>query len=71
MRPSIILSCMALSFVLGASGQDISTFAGGGPNGVAPLAANLASPDAVAIDPNNSGVYYIAVGAQHRIFKVA
>ncbi|HYM12457.1 MAG TPA: Ig-like domain repeat protein [Bryobacterales bacterium] len=38
---------------------------------MAPLAANLASPDAVAIDPNNSGVYYIAVGAQHRIFKVA
>ena len=46
----------------------ITTFAGGGPNGVPATTAHLASPAAVAVD--TEGNLFIASREQHRVFRV-
>ena len=46
----------------------ITTFAGGGPNGVPATTAHLASPAAVAVD--TEGNLFIASRNQHRVFRV-
>ncbi len=48
--------------------QTISTYAGGGPNDLPALEANLAQPVSVAFDSN--GNIYVVASAQHRVFRI-
>ncbi len=61
---------LVLLFAAGAIAQEpiITTFAGGGPNNLPALSANLNVPIAVAV--GSAGNFYIAARNQHRIFKV-
>lgn len=71
MRRLIIVTCLiALALVSGsARAQDvISTFAGGGPNNLPAISANVDQPTSVAVA--TSGVFYIASPSQNRVFKV-
>jgi sugar lactone lactonase YvrE len=52
----------------GRSQSAIDTYAGGGPNNLPALEANLFNPSSVAIDA--SGNFFIASLQQHRVFKV-
>src|SRR5437899_2634327 len=61
----VFVAFLAASFPAGA--QVITTVAGGGPNGVPALSANLA-PSAVVRD--QAGNLFIAAAFQNRVFKV-
>ncbi|HEV2233615.1 MAG TPA: hypothetical protein VGV68_09465 [Terriglobia bacterium] len=69
-RLIIVTYLIALALVSGsARAQDvISTFAGGGPNNLPAISANVDQPTSVAVAP--SGVFYIASPSQNRVFKV-
>jgi sugar lactone lactonase YvrE len=76
MKRSILSSIVLIASSVIANGQTtdiISTFAGGGPNAVPALGANLQYPTNTAVD--SSGNYYIVEGGeggqQHRVFKVS
>src|SRR5438128_8986007 len=62
----VFVAFLAASFPAGA--QVITTVAGGGPNGVPALSANLAFPIAVVRD--QAGNLFIASQFQSRVFKV-
>jgi len=65
---ALLLTALLVS--LPALSQDIiTTFIGGGPNGIPALDANLYSPYGVAVD--GSGNVYIAAFTQNRVFKVS
>jgi DNA-binding beta-propeller fold protein YncE len=51
-----------------ADGEIINTVAGGGPDGIPAVQANMDEPTALAISPD--GELHIAVGWAHRVFKV-
>jgi streptogramin lyase len=59
---------MFLFVITGVRAQNIQTVAGGGPNNLPALEANLANPRAAAVD--SSGNTYIAAQGQNRVFKV-
>ncbi len=59
---------LLLSINLLAQTQIINTYAGGGPNNMPALSANLFGPNGVAVDV--LGNYYVAIPGQNRIFKV-
>ncbi len=70
-RYALLGALAGLCFVPGASAQQdvISTFAGGGPNGIPAVNANLNNPLGMAID--KQGNYYIAGAGQNRVYKVS
>jgi streptogramin lyase len=63
-----LLVLMFLFANTGVRAQNIQTVAGGGPNNLPALEANLANPRATAVD--SSGNTYIAAQGQNRVFKV-
>ncbi len=63
-----ILALAVMSLPTFAAGETINTVAGGGPDGVSAVQANLDEPTALAISPE--GELYIAVGWAHRVFKI-
>jgi sugar lactone lactonase YvrE len=54
---------------VGAQQDVITTVAGGGPNAIPALNANLSNPYEVAVDAGNN--VYVAAAGQHRVFKVS
>jgi len=73
MRTTIGISAVLVTILLSAgmaSGQDvISTVAGGGPNGIPDVNANINQPYTVTIDLQ--GNLYFAAAASQRVFKIA
>jgi sugar lactone lactonase YvrE len=69
---SCALACLTVAFgaVQGAFAQQdvVTTFAGGGPNGIPAVNANLNEPNGMAIDLQ--GNIYIAGFPQNRIYKI-
>ncbi len=63
-----ILILAAMSLPTFAAGETINTVAGGGPDGIPAVQANLDDPTALAVSPE--GELYIAAGSAHRVFKV-
>jgi hypothetical protein len=72
MRYFRLVACAAImlliSGVANAQQDFINNFAGGGPNNVPALTANLDNPTSTATD--NAGNYYIVDPSQERVFKV-
>ncbi len=66
----IIITFALIAMALPAWAQQdwISTFIGGGPNGILATQSDLNSPNTVALD--SSGNYYIAACNSNRVFKV-
>ena len=63
-----LLVLMFLFATTGVQAQNIQTVAGGGPNNVAAVDANLAVPLGVAVD--GAGNFYIASSGGNRVYKV-
>ena len=63
-----ILSLVILLFTQAAGAQIIDTVAGGGPNNVPALSANVETPQGVVVD--SAGNLFIASTPLHHIFKV-
>jgi len=64
---SFVLGALALS--AGLAAETITTAAGGGPDNLPALSANLSFPQGVAVD--GAGNLYIPAASQNRVFKVA
>src|ERR1700738_58500 len=70
--PLLCVVCMVAALLpSGALAQQgiINTVAGGGPDNVPALAANVNNPGGVAFD--SAGNFYVASVSQERIFKVS
>jgi sugar lactone lactonase YvrE len=59
---------LALAPLAGHAQQTISTLAGGGPNNLPALSANIAAPNSVAKD--SSGNLFIAAAGANRVYKL-
>ena len=67
-RPHYLLVLMFLFAAAAVQAQNIQTVAGGGPNNVAAVDANLGAPLGVALD--GAGNFYIASRDGNRVYKV-
>jgi sugar lactone lactonase YvrE len=63
------LALLSLALIASAQQDVINTVAGGGPNGIPGINANLYQPYTVAVD--SLGNVYVAASAQNRIFKIS
>src|ERR1700690_465114 len=67
----LLISVLTIFSMIGigeASGNLIHTAAGGGPNNIPAISANISSSSGVAVDPH--GNIYISANIQNRVFRV-
>lgn len=69
-KSAFLCALLSLGLVLSAAAQDvITTIAGGGPNGIPAVNADLSNPYETAID--TQGNIYVAVETQQRVYKIS